>query len=116
MAYTTFDELQTEIVDELKIELPQSLGVMPDDAVIALKVKEAIREAKSERNYPDIYTDEMILSDMERIYANIKAKAFFKCVTIGGEYQASISDNGISRTFSEYEKLSNGILPIARVC
>ena len=116
MAYTTFEEMQAEIADELKIELPQSMGVVPSDDVINLKVKDAIREAIKERNYPESYTDEMILADLARLYANVKAKAYFKCVTVGGEYQASISDNGISRTFSEYEKLSNGILPIARVC
>lgn len=115
MAFSTFDELKAEIVEELKIELPTSMTVIPPEAVIVLKVKDAIREAIRERNYPEHYTDEMILADLARLYANVKAKGYFKCVTIGGEFQQSVSDNGISRTFSEYERLSNGIIPFARV-
>lgn len=115
MAYATYDELQADIVEELKVELSSLGDVVPSDAVINLKVKDAIREVKRERNYPDSYTDGMILSDMERLYSNIKAKAVYKGNLIGAEFQSSSNENGISRVWIEYERLSNGIIPIARI-
>ena len=115
MAYQTMDELQSEVVEELKIELSLLGEVVPSDAVINLKVKDAIREVKRERNYPSTYTDDMILADLERLYPNIKAKAVYKGNLIGAEFESSHSENGITRVWREYERLSNGIIPIARV-
>lgn len=115
MAYATIDELQREVVEELKIELSTLGETVPSDAVINLKVKDAIREVKRERNYPSTYTDDVILTDLERHYSNIKAKAIYKGNLIGAEFESSHSENGISRVWTEYERLSNGIIPIARV-
>ena len=54
MLYATFDDLRNEIADEIKVELI-ALGQepMPSDDVIGLKVKDAMREAIRDRNYPD---------------------------------------------------------------
>lgn len=115
MAFATLSELQAEIVEEIKIELSSLGDIVPSDAVIALKVKDAVREVKHERNYPEYYTDEMILTDLEKLYPNIKAKALYKGNLIGSEFETSNNEGGTSRVFMAYEKLSNGIIPIARV-
>lgn len=115
MAYTTLSELQADIVEELKIELSSLGDVLPSDAVIGLKVKDAIREVKRERNYPSYYTDEMILDDLEHFYPNIKAKAAYKGNLIGSEFESSNNEGGTSRVFINYERLSGGVLPIARI-
>ena len=57
----------------------------------------------------------MVLLDLERLYSNIKAKAVYKGNLIGAEFQTSSNENGISRTWIAYERLSNGVIPIARV-
>lgn len=115
MAYATETALRAEIVEELKTELSTLGEIVPPDAVIELKVKDAVREVKRERNYPSTYTDEMILADLERWYSNIKAKAIYKGNLIGSEYESSNNEGGISRVFVAYEKLSNGIVPLAKV-
>lgn len=115
MAYETELALRAEIIEELKTELSLLGDVVPADAVIEMKVKDAVREVKRERDYPEYYTDAMILSDLERLYPNIKAKAVYKGNLIGAEYQSSSNENGISRVWVEYERLSNGIIPISRI-
>ena len=115
MAYATIQELESEIASELKIELSTLGEVIPDDTVLALKVRDAVRETVRERNYPEEYTDEMILADIVRFYPNIKAKSIYKGNLIGAEMQKSHSENGTNRVWIEYERLSNGIIPIARI-
>ena len=115
MAYETIGELQAEIVEELKIELSELGYILPSDAVIGLKVKDAIREVKRERNYPKDYTEDMILEDLENFYPNIKAKAAYKGNLIGSEFESSNNEGGTSRVFIEYERLSKCVLPIARI-
>ena len=68
MAYTSEAALRAEIVEELKTELSLLGDTVPADAIIEMKVKDAVREVKRERNYPETYTDEMILSDLERLF------------------------------------------------
>jgi len=115
MAYATLGELQAEIVEELKIELSDLGEILPSDAVIGLKVKDAIRETRRERRYPDYYTEEMILEDLEEFFPNIKAKAAYKGNLIGSEFESSNNEGGTSRVFIDYKTLSNGVLPIARI-
>lgn len=116
MLYATFDDLRNEIADEIKVELI-ALGQepMPSDDVIGLKVKDAMREAIRDRNYPDGYSETRMLADIEKFYINIKAKAFCKINQIGMEFETSHTENGFARTFIEYQKLSQGINPIARI-
>lgn len=116
MAYETIESLQNEIAEEIKLELTAlQQEPMPSDAVIELKVKDAYREAVRDRNYPAGYSDSRILADISKFYANIKAKAFCKINQIGMEFETSHTENGFSRAFIEYTKLSQGINPIARI-
>lgn len=115
MAYNTIDEIKTNIVEEISTELAVLGETDISDALISLKVDDAVREAEQELRIPVSYSDAQILSAMNKVYMNIKAKAFCKINRIGFEYQSASTENGISRTFVEYEKLSKGIVPIARV-
>ena len=115
MAYNTADELKNEIVNELTFELTALNEMDIPQNVIVLKVNDAYREAQEELKIPGSYNDNQIMRIMNKVYMNIKAKAFCKLNRIGFEYQDSNNENGVSRHFVEYEKLSNGIIPIARV-
>lgn len=115
MAYSSIDEIKEAIEIELKEEFSLISDVEISDTIIALKVNDAEREVERELRIPSSYSDDQILRVMNKCYMNIKAKAFCKINRIGFEDQTASSENGISRTFVEYEKLSKGIIPIARV-
>ena len=50
-----YEALQTEIVDDLKIELQNEEGF--SEELLTIKVKSAIREVAAARNYPSSYSD-----------------------------------------------------------
>lgn len=113
----TFEEMREEIVEELKAELSED-GEALDEAALKLlnsKVKGAIREVRAARRYPMSYTTEMMESDMERLYSNVKNLALYDFNHIGIEFQTGSSENGISRTFSERETMFGGVIPIGKV-
>ena len=62
--------IETSIVEELTIELNKETGF--DVSILEVKVHNAYREVKQARNYPKSYKPEMIESDMEDYYSNIK--------------------------------------------
>jgi len=85
-----------------------------DKAALCEKVENAIEEVKEARNYPHYYTDLAIDEDLRRLKSKIKRLALYDYNQIGAEFQTSDSENSISRTWVEREKLFNGILPICR--
>lgn len=115
MAYSTVEELKTNIADEIILELSLLGETSIPDEVVTLKVNDAAREAEQELKIPNSYSDDQVVTAMNRVYMNIKAKAFCKLNRIGFEFQTASNENGVSRTFEEYEKLSKGIVPIARI-
>lgn len=70
-------------------------GVKVSNLVITL----AIETFKDLRNYPDSWTEEKILSDMERNKAKIAMAAIEIDSKDGVENQISHSENGISRNY-----------------
>ena len=61
------DELVNEIYDELSTEL--GISEEADLSMLLVKVKNAYREIKKIRNYPDNYTDDTVNKDMEKYFS-----------------------------------------------
>lgn len=105
--------METELIEDLTIELEES-----DDNfnlnLLTQKVRNALREVKSARHYPSSYTSEMITSDMEQFYSQARSIALYDYNKIGSDYENSHSENGISYSYSDRDKLFSGIIPIAR--
>lgn len=99
--------------NEISTDLITELGIKDNAEISALniKVKNAIKEVKRARNYPSHYTDEMISSDMENYYSNIKDIALYDYNQIGAEGQTSHSENGTSRTWKDRKECFNGVIP-----
>ena len=79
------------------------------------KVKNAIREVKSIREYPDSYTDEQIAKDMFRYYSNIRRLALYDYNQIGVEGQVSHSETGESRSWADRGDCLKGVYAVATV-
>lgn len=105
-------EIEASVIDELKIELKNEVDF--DAEILGIKVRNAIREVKTARNYPKSYTESMIQSDMENFISNIRAIALYDYSKIGAEGQSQYSADGESIHYLDRDKLFTGIIPIAR--
>lgn len=106
--------MEQELIEDLTIELSLS-DEQFNPNLLTQKVKNALREVKSARNYPDTYTEEKIASDMEKYYSQARAIALYDYNKIGSDFEESHSENGISYSYSDRDKLFAGIIPLARV-
>ena len=106
------EELMNEILEDLKVEL--SLIKESEINILSSKVKNAVREIRRDRNYPTAYTDEMIASDLEIYYSNIRELALYDFNQVGAEGQTSHSENGTSRAWKSRLECKTGIVAIAR--
>ena len=105
--------LENEIMEDLKAEL--SLDPTFNETLLLPKVKNALREVKRARKYPSYYTEEQIQSDMYDYFSNIWNIALYDYNQIGAEYEESHSENSVSRSFVERDKLFAGIIPLSRL-
>lgn len=105
--------LESDLLEDLTAELSETDENFKQSLIIP-KIKNAIREARRARNYPKHYAESAIAEDLENYYSNIRSIALFDYNQIGGEGQSSSSENGISRSYIDRNKLFSGIIPLSR--
>lgn len=105
------------LVYEISEELIEELCISESADLLALnsKIKNAYREVKRIRNYPDGYSDEMIEKDMERYYSNIRNLALYDYNQIGAEGESSHNDNTGTRTWVQRSTYLEGVVAICTV-
>lgn len=91
------EPLIVEILEDLKIEL--GLKDASDVAVLTSKVKNAVREVRLKRNYPEHFSEEQIVNDLEKHYSNIRELSLYDFNQLGAEGQTSHNENGTSRAW-----------------
>ena len=104
--------MQTEIISELTVELQNETDFNAD--LLKAKVKNAIREVQTARNYPSTYTEAQIEKDTVRYFSQIKSIALFDYNQIGAEGQTQYSADGESIHYVDRNKLFYGVRPLAR--
>lgn len=101
-------DLEKEIIEELTIELSGEPTFNAD--VLAIKVKNAIREVKMKRNYQvTSYDENQIENDLYNYYAVIKNIALYDFAQIGAPFENSHSENSISRSWVSRDDLFKGV-------
>lgn len=114
MDATLLNGLQTELVADLTTELKNDPSFDVD--ILTVKVKNAIRDVKSRRNYgATSYDDERIVKDLENFYSVIRSVALYDYNQMGVEGQESHSENSISRTWVSRDSLFNGVVAFVKV-
>ena len=103
------EEIFADLEEELKISDPNF-----NSDLLRSKVKNAMSEVKKARKYPAYYTEEQINRDMYEYYSNVRNIALYDYNLIGGEGEQSHSENGVSRSYIDRDKLFAGIIPISR--
>ena len=104
------DELVSQIVEDLKIELQDDVGFSAD--ALTAKVKNAYREVKIARHYPLEYSEEKITADMNQFYPVIRDVALYDYNQIGKDFEQSHTENGVTRSLVSRDSLFD-VTPIA---
>lgn len=78
-----------------------------------LTVNLAIEAFETLRNYPGSWDEDKILADLEKNKAKIAMAAIEIDSKNGAEGQTQMSENGISRTYSEYLMAYKGVIGFA---
>lgn len=105
--------LELELLEDLTEELTETdQNFKPE--IIKPKIKNAIREVKKTRNYPKYYTENMVADDLQNFYTNIRALALYDYNMVGAEFEESHSENSISRSWKDRNKLFSGVIPLSR--
>lgn len=104
-----FDELLEDLSVELSITDPEY-----NEQLLKSKIKNAVRDVKSARNYPDYYSTEQIDADVYKYYSIIRDIVIYDYNKIGAEGEASNSSNEVSRTYVSRNSLFKGVIPISR--
>lgn len=106
--------IEQEIIAELTIELQGEPTFNAD--VLAIKVRNAIREVKMKRNYiATSYTDTQIEADLYNYFSVIKSVALYDYNQIGVEGQSSSTENGITRVYEDRRKLFDAVHSFIKV-
>lgn len=100
--------IEEEIINDLTAELCEEETF--NQAVLAVKVKLAVKDLISKRNYSaTTWDEEKILADIEQFYSVIANVARYDYNTIGAEGELSHTENGISRTYVDRDSLFKGV-------
>lgn len=106
--------LEQEIFTDLSAELSASDENF-NEILLLSKVRNAMREVKRARNYPKTYSDSQIEEDMHDYFSNIRNIALYDYNQIGADFEESHSENSVSRSWKDRDKLFCGICPFVRV-
>ena len=78
--------------------------------ILAVKVKLAVKEVISKRNYKaSTYNDDQILEDLYNYYATISNVARYDYNQLGAEGESAHTENGVSRTYVNRDELFKGV-------
>lgn len=107
------DELIQEVYEQLMSDInPVREG---DASILLIKVKNAVREVKEVRNYPDDATDTFIVSDLNRFWPTIYNLAMYDFNIRGAEWESTINENGEYRSFVDRGKILAEVTPFAYI-
>lgn len=104
--------LENDIFEEMSKTLKKEATY--DEDYLKEIIGDVIEEVKEVRNYPEYYTDGMIVDDLKRLKGKMKKIMKFDYDQIGGFGNASRSENSISITFVDRNSLFAGIIPLSR--
>ena len=108
--------MDTETINEILESLEKSLGVTEDADITILTeiLNDAIAEIQEARHYPSDMSVSDIEADLANYISNIKKLSKYDYSQIGGEFEKSHSENGVSRSFEDRRKCFDGVVPYCR--
>lgn len=104
---------ENDLLEDLTAELSETDPNFKEQLIIP-KIKGAIREVRRARNYPKHYSESTIVEDLKNYYSNIRNIVLYDYNIIGAEFEESHSENSVSRSWKDRDKLFAGIIPLSR--
>lgn len=86
-----------------------------DNPAIEQLINQVTEDVKTRRNYPDSYTEEMIIEDLKQFQSVIVNLTVYDHSQAGEEYMANFSENGLSRTWRDRDSLFVGVFPFVKM-
>lgn len=107
------EELIADIYNTLETEL-QITDASYNSSLCLVKVRNAANEVRNARNYPNSYSEEMIIADLKKFFSVIRDVALYDYNTVGAEFEVSHNENSVNRAWVDRDKLFFGVIPISR--
>lgn len=108
-------DLAEDIVADLTIELEPTDPRFNAD-ILAVKVRNAIREVKMRRNYPSSWTDEQITTDLtNNYYPTILNLARYDYNQLGAEGESSHTESSVQRNWVDREQMFQGVFAFVTI-
>lgn len=111
------EEMTISLEEEIMADLTAELQITDknfNSTILLSKVRNALREVKMARNYPDYYTEKQINSNMQKYYSNIRNLALYDYAQVGAYGEESHSENSTGRVWGDRKKYFAGIIPMSR--
>lgn len=103
-------DISTDLARKLKSE-----GEKVSSDTLNIIVKTVVKEIIQIREYPETFTEEQILEDLDKYYATILRVAEYDYNTIGVEGQNSHSENGVSRSYVNRKTLFGDVYKFVKI-
>lgn len=86
-----------------------------DNPRIQQLIDQATQEVINRRGYPESYTQERIDEDMKKYEGVIVNLAVYDHSQAGEAFMASYTENGVSRSWKDRDRLFAGVFPFVKV-
>lgn len=108
----------TSIIKDVSTDLARKLkgeGENVNPNSLNIIVKTVVKEIIQKREYPNNWSEEQILGDLENYYSTIIKVAEYDYNMIGAEGETKHTENGIDRTYRDRDKYFNDVYKFVRV-
>lgn len=113
MAYTLLEQVKIRLKQFQYTSDTMVFNREEENPLIEQLIEQATSDIKAARHYPADYTDDRIEADIAGFQKTIVNLAVYDYSQAGEAYMNSYSENGISRSWVEREKLLATVRPIA---
>lgn len=86
-----------------------------DNPLLEQLIKQVTNEVMNRRMYPSNYTQEQIDEDLKKFESTIVNAVVYDRSQAGESFMQSFSENGVSRTWTDRDKLFGEVYPFVKI-
>ena len=86
-----------------------------DNPLLEQLIKQVTNEVMNRRMYPETYTQEQIYEDMKKFESVIINAVVYDRSQAGESFMQSYSENGVSRTWKDRDRLFGEVYPFVKI-
>lgn len=115
--YTTLEQVKIRLKQfHIDSETSEVVFDKPEEnPLLEQLINQAEVDIRAKRKYPESYTEEKIVADMEKFQSVVVNLAVYDRSQAGENFMASYTENGVVRTWRDRDDLFVGVFPFAKV-